>query len=151
VSDDWFKRVANWTPGQWRTKFEELAARGPELATFFPPDNYRAYQLSNLWRRIRRRVLKRDAQTCLRCEGLASAVHHRRYTQAVLDGEDDSQLVSICDDCHRTVHYEATGRERNSWNEGEAILLEKPPTTSTTRQFMVDAYRRGLAGAKLPR
>jgi len=67
-------------------------------------------------------------------------VHHRRYTKAVLDGEDDSQLVALCDDCHRTVHYEASGRVRNSWNEADAILMERPPTTPTTPQSALDSY-----------
>ena len=67
-------------------------------------------------------------------------MHHRRYTKAVLDGEDDSQLVSLCDDCHRTVHYEASGRVRNSWNEADAILMESPSVTPITPQSALDSY-----------
>ena len=131
---------ANWTRQQWDEQFARIAARGPELRAYWPPENYEAYLASDLWRRIRARVMKRDGHACVRCAGGADLVHLRRYTKAVLDGEDDSQLVSLCDDCHRTVHYEASGRVRNSWNEADAILMESPSVTPITPQSALDSY-----------
>lgn len=132
-------------PGQMITK-EELRKEIERIKTFdvrsyFRPDNYSSYIVSDQWRSIRKRVLSRDKSTCFRCGGRATVAHHRRYTQAVLDGEDDTQLVSLCEDCHRTVHNAANGKPRDSWNEGEAILIERPPSlTPITTKAAVDAY-----------
>jgi len=131
---------ANWTREQWLAEIARIVARGPEIRSYWPPDGYDEYLLSPLWRKISARVMKRDGGLCCRCGGAASAVHHRRYTEAVLAGEDDSQLVAVCDDCHRTVHYEASGRVRNSWNEADAVLMERPPVTPVTPKAALAAY-----------
>jgi 2-polyprenyl-6-methoxyphenol hydroxylase-like FAD-dependent oxidoreductase len=41
--------------------------------------NPQSYLQSALWRKIRRRVLKRDRNTCVRCGCKATQVHHRSY------------------------------------------------------------------------
>lgn len=129
--------MSNAPPPFTPEEFEAAIARleAAKLETYWPPENYQAYLRTPLWRRISRRVLKRDDRTCLRCGGEATEAHHRRYTQAALTGEDDTVIVSLCRSCHHTVHFEAPRKPRNSWNEQERILLEpRDALTPTTPQ-----------------
>jgi len=66
--------------------------------------SYAAYLSSDLWARIRRRVLSGGGIKCAMCRGKSSCVHHERYTAANLSGTDYLWLVPICDDCHRKRH-----------------------------------------------
>ena len=67
-------------------------------------DEYGKYLASPLWAEIRTRVLERDKHTCQDCGGPANQVHHLSYSDAVMAGKDDSQLVSLCGDCHQIRH-----------------------------------------------
>src|SRR6185437_2821430 len=84
-----FAEQANWTREQWDAEFARIAARGPEIRSYWPPDDYPQYLRSPLWRRISRGIMKRDGGLCVRCGATATAVHHRRYTPEVLAGDDD--------------------------------------------------------------
>ena len=64
------------------------------------------YRASNLWKRIKRRILKRDSDLCKCCGGKATIVHHRSYALQVLEGKDDEQLASICEGCHDFIHWD---------------------------------------------
>jgi hypothetical protein len=75
--------------------------------------DYAEYLKSPLWRKIKRRVLKRDGKACRRCGGKATRVHHRSYTDEVLAGNDDEQLASICEGCHNFIHFDDNGYKRN--------------------------------------
>jgi hypothetical protein len=33
-------------------------------------------------------------------------VHHRSYADAVLEGNDDSQLSALCNKCHEAIHFD---------------------------------------------
>lgn len=48
-------------------------------------------------------LLKRDGGQCRVCRGPATLIHHRRYA-AVVGGEGDDDLVSLCKSCHEAVH-----------------------------------------------
>ena len=72
------------------------------------------------WRRLRRRVLKRDRHQCADCkrQGLGRAeVHHVQHLQ---DGGTDEMdnLTTLCYDCHRARHASAGRREttREAWS-----------------------------------
>lgn len=65
---------------------------------------YLKYLNSAVWRRIRKRVLKRDKLKCQDCGQQADQVHHLSYSAAVMAGDDDSQLISMCGDCHLKRH-----------------------------------------------
>jgi hypothetical protein len=88
-------------------------------------EDYQAYLLSPLWKRIKRRVLKRDRRICQCCKAAANIVHHRRYTREVLAGGDDSQLASICEGCHNTIHEDGHGAWR-SVEETDRLLVAGP-------------------------
>ena len=86
-----------------------------ELYIYYPYDDYLN---SPLWRKIRRRVFKRDGRLCCRCGGKAKIVHHRSYEPEVMRGNGDDQLVSVCDPCHELIHrnLDGTPREKSEWD-----------------------------------
>jgi 5-methylcytosine-specific restriction endonuclease McrA len=106
----------------------------PEVIISYEARNrYGKYLHSNEWKRIRRRVLKRDQQQCWRCGGQATLVHHRSYAPEVLAGNNNEQLASLCEGCHTVVHYDDSGAER-PWPETERILVEKWPRMTAVQR-----------------
>lgn len=67
--------------------------------------SYQAYLDSDSWKAIRTRIMARDHGQCVCCPKPAVSVHHITYGEAVLRGEDDSQLVSICRGCHKFTEF----------------------------------------------
>ena len=69
-------------------------------------DYYRdTYLQSDAWKRKRYVVLKRDNWRCVYCGGRATQVHHTRYTKYNIGREPIDWLVSICEDCHDSIHH----------------------------------------------
>lgn len=68
-------------------------------------DYYRNnYLKSDAWRRKRYVVLKRDNWRCVYCGGRATQVHHTKYAKYNIGREPIEWLVSICKDCHNSIH-----------------------------------------------
>lgn len=109
---------------------EEFEAMMAELrATPMPPAfDYEAYRANDLWKRIRKRVVKRDKRICQSCGGEGHTVHHRSYDQPVLDGHADEFLVTVCDGCHDLVHNTDDGKRRPQ-DEWDTILAQPKPET----------------------
>jgi len=78
------------------------------------PD-YRTYLESELWGRIRRRVLRQANSRCCCCDNRATQVHHSRYTLENLAGNSLIGLHAICAECHELVHL----------NEEQFIALDE--------------------------
>jgi 5-methylcytosine-specific restriction endonuclease McrA len=85
-------------------------------------DYYSEYLRSPLWRRIKKRVLKRDGRICQSCGGTGTMVHHRSYERDVMEGKDDSMLATLCDGCHELIHFCEDGRKREP-EEVDQLLL----------------------------
>ena len=60
--------------------------------------NYRAYLQSSLWQSIRARVLPAE---CIRCNRIATQVHHRFYDKPTLTGACINALTPVCGRHHR--------------------------------------------------
>jgi 5-methylcytosine-specific restriction endonuclease McrA len=75
-------------------------------------DYHTEYLQSALWRKIKRRVLKRDSKICMLCSGEGTIVHHCSYDQEVLKGDADHLLVTVCEGCHNIIHFDDTGQKR---------------------------------------
>lgn len=65
--------------------------------------SYRIYLQSELWAKIRKRVLKKKPR-CNFCDARATQVHHSRYTAENLRGDCLRGLWSTCADCHELMH-----------------------------------------------
>ena len=64
------------------------------------------YLGSNFWKRIRRRIFKRDGKICRCCRKEASEVHHHDYDIETIMGRNDDKLVSLCTRCHGYIEYD---------------------------------------------
>lgn len=115
--------------GYARRRIERWGAK-QQPAADIPPWDYDKYLRSALWRGIRKRVLQRDNNRCIRCEGKATLVHHRSYGASVMAGEDDGQLASLCEGCHNVIEFCPDGT-KNSPAQKECILAEQ----DTRRDF----------------
>ena len=73
--------------------------------------NYREYLASDLWREVKRKVFARKGRKCCVCGGFAQTLHHTRYTQKVLQGEDISKLKPICHACHQYIEFDDDNRK----------------------------------------
>jgi hypothetical protein len=70
------------------------------------------YLKTPLWKRIRKRILKRDNNICQLCGNRASVVHHRSYDNDVLLGTNDNHLISLCNECHEKIEFTNEGTHR---------------------------------------
>ena len=66
--------------------------------------DYNHYLKGFLWKTTREKVLFRDNRTCQICEKTEDNnvlnVHHIRYDNDVLSGENLTQLITLCTSCH---------------------------------------------------
>jgi len=116
-----------------------LAANPPReviLARMGYRDYFTEYLDSPLWRKIRSRVLRRAQQLCVRCGDRATEVHHLSYSEAVLKGDDDSQLAAICRSCHEAVERDGDGKRRTEAEKSKAFF------DSTARHAREERERR---------
>lgn len=72
--------------------------------------SYEEYLQSDLWMRIRKKVLKKARKLCADCPSRATQVHHEAYTVENLKGMNLRFLVAVCDDCHHKRHGLKTRR-----------------------------------------
>jgi hypothetical protein len=109
--------------------------------------DYDDYRKSWLWRKITKRIRKRDEDRCFRCRGDAGGaggpvhVHHRSYAPKVLAGLADECLVCLCEGCHNIIHFDDHRRPRTD-QETERLLLQRD-TRSDFPEPKVD-LRRGF-------
>lgn len=75
--------------------------------------DYNEYLFSLLWKKIRKRVLKRDKCRCKLCGKRAECVHHIKYELANLSGRSLKNMVSLCHDCHKDIEFDEKGVRRN--------------------------------------
>lgn len=63
-----------------------------------------AYLKSPKWNTLRKAILKRDNYTCQSCgvSGVPLDVHHITYSRLL--NEHPSDLVSVCRNCHKSIH-----------------------------------------------
>lgn len=50
----------------------------------------------------KKKILERDNYLCRCCKSKANVVHHITYKD--LGNETEKQLISVCEDCHETIH-----------------------------------------------
>lgn len=70
-------------------------------------ETYRDYLCSGLWGRIREKVLRLGNHQCKVCGCPAQCVHHKKYSLEVLQGEDLTQLVPLCNTCHESIEFDS--------------------------------------------
>jgi len=90
---------------------EEYGIRN-EVLLLLGYKDYPAYLRSKLWKSIRERKLAADPN-CFVCFRPAIQVHHGSYDHAVLIGESDKDLYSVCPGCHMKAEVTRSGYKRS--------------------------------------
>ena len=86
-------------------------------------DTYAAYLASDLWKAIRRRVLKKTPK-CQACEDRATLVHHRGYYLWVLRGETLTGLIPLCRTCHEHIEFDNGEKVPLGWANSRLVDLQ---------------------------
>jgi 5-methylcytosine-specific restriction endonuclease McrA len=61
------------------------------------------------YQNLREQVLRRDGWCCQLCGSISNLeVHHREF-RGHGGGDDEPNLITVCFDCHRSVHGRAGG------------------------------------------
>jgi hypothetical protein len=106
--------------------------------------NYNDYLQSELWSRIRSRVIRKSRGMCSMCEGRANQVHHTRYTKENLSGANINHMIASCEDCHHLIHLnnnEFVGQVE-SMNRADIFIKSKKVVLkhkTHKKDFRVDA------------
>lgn len=91
------RRIKHCQDGGYRERSKSLTAMGFA--------SYGDYLKSPLWMEIRDRIIARDKSLCAACGKTGREVHHRSYSQGVLEGVQDSQLILLCGHCHGLIEF----------------------------------------------
>lgn len=67
-------------------------------------EEYTRYINSHLWKRTKAKILARDNHKCQIC-GKTGLVHVHHISYDRFDHENDSDLITLCPECHDLVHY----------------------------------------------
>lgn len=106
--------------------FRALAEDGPAMRRRVKGDvmlmDYSDYLMSARWKRIKKRVLERDNETCQCCGGRGDVVHHRSYKRDVMEGHNDALLATVCNGCHNIIHFADSGESRSA-AEADSVFL----------------------------
>ncbi len=96
------------------------------------------YMKSPLWKRIRRRVFKRDKGRCVLCGVKRPKMepHHLSYSVAILLGKRLSEIQLLCPDCHQRI-------------EGDYGPNKRAPSEAREEFFRIKKNRRRYT--RLPR
>ncbi len=65
---------------------------------------YEEYLTTPEWQATRKRILKRDNYQCQGCHAKHVALNVHHYTYERLGCEEDTDLVTLCVDCHEELH-----------------------------------------------
>ena len=110
---------------------------------------YEDYLLSNLWKRIRAKVLDRDERECRLCGVTSYMVHHLDYKKDTLLGKSFTGLVTICQLCHNKVEFNRYG-EKRSLSDAKSTYkrMSRLPKTEVRRQNQARKSRRLPSGPR---
>jgi hypothetical protein len=92
------------------------------------------YLKSDDWRRKRYVVLKRDNWRCDYCGAETAQVHHKRYSRWNIGTEPIDWLVSVCNDCHESLHHVQVYKKHG---QNSKFRLTRKKTVSTRSNLQV--------------
>ena len=90
-------------------------ARGLAVSS---PHGWKAVYKSGRWEKKREQILQRDHYACQECRRhgryrRANTVHHIRHLKDAPElALEDSNLESLCRDCHEAIHEKEKQREK---------------------------------------
>lgn len=106
--------------------------------------SYTEYLNSEEWQKRRIKILIRDQFQCQICgTGKQLRVHHIRYPEAYGE-EPDSDLITVCDTCHKKIHendIRAKEQERRAWEEYRKQVESKKRVINQIRSKWVNEVK----------
>lgn len=92
----------------WKTRnLHGSRSRKPKHSHSTPinPAKYRKHLKSDYWCSVRADVLTRDKNTCQHCGSRRNLqIHHLTYEHVYQEKEYLQDLLTLCEDCHKTEH-----------------------------------------------
>ena len=79
------------------------------------------------WQRKRLEILCRDKHTCQECKGPYTdlQVHHKYYKRNAEPWQyKNDALVTLCDNCHRQLHYYLNGFDKDWLKIFKGVFFE---------------------------
>lgn len=70
-------------------------------------ESYYAYIQSHAWKRRKAEIIKRDKCACAICGAKYVPLHIHHLTYQHFEHERDSELITLCADCHKRIHDES--------------------------------------------
>jgi 5-methylcytosine-specific restriction endonuclease McrA len=61
------------------------------------------------YQNLREQVLRRDSWRCQSCGSMTNLELHHKQFRSHSGGDPESNLITLCFDCHRSVHGRAGG------------------------------------------
>jgi hypothetical protein len=113
-------------------------------------NTYKDYLKSELWKKIRKKVLAREKNVCEICQCHGNQVHHSRYHKNDLTGKNLNFLHVLCGDCHEKIEFkngekvwmeEALSRQRQ-FKENEEQKTEIQKEYQSKYGFLDDEFNR---------
>jgi hypothetical protein len=104
------KRDINASPEQLKQLRTDCYTRRNNILKSMGFASYQEYLRSNLWAKIRAKVLYRQPR-CYGCNEKATQVHHNSYERKDLDGTRTRHLRPVCDICHTVAEFRSDGEK----------------------------------------
>lgn len=101
----WLEESFRLTSEQVQEIVEEVEEkRRQDRLTYLATMPYKEYLLTPEWQARRLRILERDGYRCQLCNATNTTfnVHHKTYARR--GNEDDTDLITLCQDCHSIFH-----------------------------------------------
>lgn len=132
------------TPQQVSARKEAYGAR-KQILKSMGFASYQAYLASDLWKRIRARVLAKSSKCSgFKCGKRATQVHHGKYGRRELSGDDLTHLYPVCGGCHFRSEFGA-GRVKLTPHQATNKLLRRRSGKRKTRRQGWDVAESALA------
>lgn len=108
--------------------------------------SYQEWLKDPRWIKRRNEILTRDKNTCQFCgaQDKYLHVHHREYFDGFFPWEyPDSDLVTLCEDCHKYIHKNAHAKSIDV-EIGQVFLHEHSDYTNTAIVYHVDYFNNRI-------
>lgn len=80
--------------------------------------HYRDYLKSKYWKALRLKCFKRDGFQCQICgSGKNLCAHHMTYKNIGYETQELDDLITLCEDCHKTIHKQDLTRRKIKWHQ----------------------------------
>lgn len=92
------------------------------------------YLRSRLWASIKQAALDEHGRFCKACRKSTKTLHHTDYSVSILQGNDLSVLVPVCERCHDLMHQGTTRTLSQANQKLKELIASKGPVNEQWKQ-----------------